>query len=133
LFRNSLQLIKVTVVFHIILDIIIRNNCQRSNQSLTVQSGFYSWYKLLNILKLLGANRASNQNLSQMWIEMKNWTCFEQNNFEYATFVISTIAFSHLLSMVNNTSSPLVVVKQKESLIFELLILNDKHYNKNCM
>ncbi len=133
MFRNSLQLIKVTVVFHIILDIIIRNNCQRSKQSLTMQSGFNLWDKLLNILKLIGANRANNQNLSQMWIEMKNWTCFEQNNLKYATFVVCTIAFSHLLSMVNNTSSPLVVLKHKESLIFELLILNDKHYNKNCM
>jgi len=133
LFRNSLQLIKVTVVFHIILDIIIRNNCQRSKQSLTMQSGFNLWDKLLNILKLIGANRANNQNLSQMWIEMKNWTCFEQNNLKYATFVVCTIVFSHLLSMVNNTSSPLVVLKHKESLIFELLILNDKHYNKNCM
>ncbi len=82
MFRNSFQLIKVIVVFHIILDIIIRNNCQRSNQSLPMQSGFYLWDKLLNILKLIGANMANNQNLTQMWIEMRSWTCLGPRQFQ---------------------------------------------------
>jgi hypothetical protein len=111
LFRDSLQLIKIIVVFHIILDIIIRNNCQRSNESLTMQSGFYLWDKLLNVLKLTRANMDNNQNLPQMWIEMRSWTCLEQDNFKNVAFVICTIVLSHLLLMVNNTNSQLVAIK----------------------
>ncbi len=49
LFRNLLQLIKVKLAFHIMLDIIIRNNYQMSNQPLNIQIFFHFWDKLLYV------------------------------------------------------------------------------------
>ncbi len=63
LFKYLLQLIKMKLVFHIMLDIITKTNCQRSNQPLSIQMSFYFWNKLLYVFL--------ETNKSKMWVTIE--------------------------------------------------------------
>ncbi len=64
-------------------------------------------------------------------IEMKSWTCFGRDKSKNSDSIICITISSHLPSIVNNTSSSLIVMEPWKNLIFEPLILNDKHYNEH--
>ncbi len=59
------------------------------------------------------ANVVDNRNLLWMQIGMRNWTCFGWGKPKNFYSVICTIASNHLLSIVNNTSSSLVVMESQ--------------------
>jgi hypothetical protein len=85
---------KIKLVFHIPLDIIIRNNCWRSNKSFTFQTNFHFWDKLLDVfLKPTRVDVVNKWNLPWMRIEMKNWTCFGQGKSKNSDFIICIICF----------------------------------------
>ncbi len=114
MFRNKFWSNKIKLVFHTPLDIIIRNNCQRSNESFAFQINFHLWDKLLDaFLKPTSVDVVDKWNLPWMRIEMKSWTCFGQGKSKNSDSVICTIVSNHLPSIVNNTNSSLVVMKPR--------------------
>jgi hypothetical protein len=110
--KTWLQLIKVKFAFHIMLHIIVKNNCQRKNNEIPItQTNLHFWDKLLNVFLI------PNKEKCEWELEFTmNVLCNEELNLfrkmkiKECIFVICNIAFNHFQSIVNNISSLLVAM-----------------------
>ncbi len=112
MFKNLFQFIKVKLVFHIMLEVITKTNCQRSDQPFSTQISFYFWDKLLyDFLKTNNADVGDNWNSPQTQIETRSWTCFGQTKIKNSNSIICTIVSNRFPSMVNNINPSLVAME----------------------
>jgi hypothetical protein len=120
-------------VFHIILDIITRNNCWRNNQKFTLQTDFRLWDKLLNVFLKTNKARCGQQskvNMNANWNEEVELVLDKVNpriQILSYTKLFQTICFQWSITQVHHWLQS----NHEKGLIFELLILNDKRYNKH--
>jgi hypothetical protein len=99
------------------LDTVTTINCQKSNQTLTSQIGYYSWDKLLYVLFKTNKGICGQQlKFTMNKLKTRSWTCLEQIKFRNSNFIICTIILNHFPSMVNNRNPSLVAVEPQKKL-----------------
>jgi len=73
MFRNLLQLFRVKLVFHIMLDIVIKTNCQKATNPSTFKFLFASGINFcMSFWKPTRVDVDDNLSLPQTQIEMRN-------------------------------------------------------------
>jgi len=98
--------------FHIMLHIIIKNNCQRNNNEIpTMQTSLHFWDKLLNVFLIPNKERCEWElEFTMNVICNKELNLFFKEIIKECIVLICTIAFNHFPSIVNNISSLLVAM-----------------------